>query len=167
MAIFIPLTLATVIGFSVACPRAIQTLANTTSVPLHLESVIYRLIDTVRKRVAALLPPTIETRVIGEAVVQQLFEIKVKKDVTIVAGCRVSNGTINKAEKARVMRSTGSDAAREIVFEGSIETLKQYKKDVNEVRKGTECGIAFAGFSDLREGDEVVTFSTVEVPREL
>jgi translation initiation factor IF-2 len=124
------------------------------------------LIDTVRKRVAALLPPNIETRVLGEATVQQLFEIKVKKEVTVVAGCRVSNGTIAKGEKARVMR-LGESGEREVVFEGNIDTLKQYKKDVSEVRKGTECGIAFEGFGELKEGDEVVSFSTFEVAREL
>lgn len=110
----------------------------------------------------------------GEAVVQQLFPIKVKRDVLMVAGCRVSNGIISKSEKVRLMRpvkgrETGDEEGndREIIFEGNVETLKHLKKDVGEVRKGTECGISFEGFNDVREGDEVVSFTTIEVPREL
>jgi translation initiation factor IF-2 len=136
------------------------------NVPLHLESVIYRLIETVRSKVAALLPPKIESRVVGEATVQQLFPVKVKKGTVMVAGCKVSNGIINKAEKVRILRSVdGKD--REVVYEGTIETLRHLKKEVGEVRKGTECGISFDEFADVKEGDEVVSFTTFEVPREL
>jgi translation initiation factor IF-2 len=135
-------------------------------VPLHLESVIYRLIETVRSKVAALLPPKIESRVVGEATVQQLFPVKVKKGTVMVAGCKVSNGIINKAEKVRILR-TGDGKDREVVYEGTIETLRHLKKEVGEVRKGTECGISFDEFADVKEGDEVVSFTTFEVPREL
>jgi translation initiation factor IF-2 len=135
-------------------------------VPLHLESVIYRLIETVRSKVAALLPPKIESRVVGEATVQQLFPVKVKKGTVMVAGCKVSNGIINKAEKVRILRS-GDGKDREVVYEGTIETLRHLKKEVGEVRKGTECGISFDEFADVKEGDEVVSFTTFEVPREL
>jgi translation initiation factor IF-2 len=136
------------------------------NVPLHLESVIYRLIETVRSKVAALLPPKIESRVVGEATVQQLFPVKVKKGTVMVAGCKVSNGIINKAEKVRILRS-GDGKDREVVYEGTIETLRHLKKEVGEVRKGTECGISFDEFADVKEGDEVVSFTTFEVPREL
>jgi len=136
------------------------------NVPLHLESVIYRLIETVRSKVAALLPPKVESRVVGEATVQQLFPVKVKKGTVMVAGCKVSNGIINKAEKVRILRS-GDGKDREVVYEGTIETLRHLKKEVGEVRKGTECGISFDEFADVKEGDEVVSFTTFEVPREL
>jgi len=136
------------------------------NVPLHLESVIYRLIETVRSKVAALLPPKIESRVVGEATVQQLFPVKVKKGTVMVAGCKVSNGIINKSEKVRILRS-GDGKDREVVYEGTIETLRHLKKEVGEVRKGTECGISFDEFADVKEGDEVVSFTTFEVPREL
>jgi translation initiation factor IF-2 len=136
------------------------------NVPLHLESVIYRLIETVRSKVATLLPPKIESRVVGEATVQQLFPVKVKKGTVMVAGCKVSNGIINKAEKVRILRS-GDGKDREVVYEGTIETLRHLKKEVGEVRKGTECGISFDEFADVKEGDEVVSFTTFEVPREL
>ncbi|KAL1410235.1 translation initiation factor IF-2 [Vanrija albida] len=155
---------ATVIGFSVDCSRDLKTEAALAGVPLHLESVIYRLIETVRKSVGALLPPRIEHRVTGEATVQQVFEIKLgKKEVKRIAGCRVGNGVISKNEGVRVLRGPN----RDIVHEGTMETLRHVKKDVLEIRKGIECGIGLADFSDIREGDEIVTFTTVEIAREL
>lgn len=109
-----------IIGFSVKAPRAVQSLANSASVPLHLESVIYRLIDTVRAKVAALLPPIIETRVLGEAIVQQVFSISLKgKDTQVVAGCRVGNGVIARDSKIRILRGE----AREVVHDGECSAL--------------------------------------------
>lgn len=168
---------ATVIGFSVPCSRGVQSLAASLNVPLHNDSVIYRLIDVVRGKVAALLPPIRETKVTGEATCQQVFEIKGKgKEVSRIAGCKVGNGVIGRNDGGvRVLR--GKD--REQVFEGefgcvgiqlttgAIDTLKHLKKDVTEVRKGTDCGISFVGWNDIKEGDEIVTFTTFEVPRQL
>ncbi|KLT45981.1 initiation factor 2 [Cutaneotrichosporon oleaginosum] len=152
----------TVIGFNVECPRAIQSAANDAGVPVITDSVIYRLIENVRGRVAALLPPRTETRVIGEATVSMIFPLKSgRKVVKNIAGCKVMNGTVAKADRVRVLRD------REVVFEGMMDTLKHMKKDVLEMRKGTECGIALEGFDDIREGDQIVTFQTFEVAREL
>lgn len=102
---------ASVVAFNVKCPKSVQTLAARppTAVPIHLSSIIYRLVDTIRQSVASLLPKDVETRVHGEAVVQQLFEISVKassgkKEAMVVAGCKVSNGVFQKARKARVVR---------------------------------------------------------------
>jgi translation initiation factor IF-2 len=115
-----PLT-ATIIGFSVKAPRSIESLAASKSVPLHLESVIYRLIETVRDKVAALLPPIIETRVNGEATVLQVFTIAIKgqKEGQIVAGCRIGNGVIGKNDTVRVIRGE----KREVVFEGELASI--------------------------------------------
>ena len=89
--------------------------------PLHLESVIYRLIETVRDRVAALLPPIIETRVNGEATVLQVFTIAIKgqKEGQIVAGCRIGNGVIGKNDTVRVIRGD----KRDVVFEGESASI--------------------------------------------
>ena len=85
--------------------------------PLHLESVIYRLIETVRDKVASLLPPVVETRVNGEATVLQVFTIAIKgqKEGQMVAGCRIANGVIGKNDTVRVLRGD----KREVVFEGT------------------------------------------------
>ena len=172
--------LASVIGFNVPCSRSVRNYAASNQVDLHLESVIYRLIETVRAKTAALLPPKTESRITGEATVVQLFPISVKrKETVMIAGCRVGNGTISRNEAVRVLRGP----ERSVVYEGecirgqagsvphgakgTIDTLKHVKKDVDEIRKGSECGISFHGFNNAREGDEVVTFTTFQVAREL
>ncbi|EKD00979.1 translation initiation factor 2, Ifm1p [Trichosporon asahii var. asahii CBS 8904] len=153
-----------VIGFSVECARSLQQEAKEKGVPVLTERVIYRLIEDVRTRVAALLPPAIETRVLGEAVVQQLFDIKLpKKEIKRIAGCKVANGVIMRNEGVRVLRGP----ERKLIFEGQMDALKHVKKDVLEMRKGTECGISIEGFQDIREGDEIISFQTFEVPRTL
>lgn len=150
-----------IIGFSVKAPRSVEGQAASAKVPLVLESVIYRLIETVRARVAGLLPPIIESRVLGEATVQQVFSIALKGKATLnVAGCRITNGAISKTDKVRVLRGE----ARETVFEGVFETMKQAKKDITEARKGNECGLSLEGFQDIRAGDSIVAYSVVEKP---
>lgn len=108
---------AIVIGFNVPCSRSIQNIAAATGVDLQLESVIYRLIETVRAKTAALLPPRIETRITGEATVLQLFPISVKrKESVIVAGCRVGNGTISRNEGVKILRGP----ERSQIYEGKL-----------------------------------------------
>ncbi|KAJ9118555.1 hypothetical protein QFC22_003775 [Naganishia vaughanmartiniae] len=153
-----------IIGFSVKASKSVQTLAAKANVPVHLESVIYRLIETVRSKVAALLPPIIETRVLGEATVLQMFSIAVKgRDSASIAGCRVANGVINRHDNIRVLRGEG----REVVFQGTLDSLKHVKKDIAEARKGSECGLSVHGFKDIQEGDIIVAYQKVEKPREL
>jgi translation initiation factor IF-2 len=169
-----------IIGFSVSCSRSVQADAAAAQVPIHLESVIYRLIETVRNKTAALLPPRIESKIIGEATVLQIFNLNLpKRQTKTIAGCRVNNGQINKTDKVRVMRGV----ERTVVFEGTsastfsvmsqadpsgdIDTLKHLKKDVTEIRKGTDCGIGIQNFNDIQANDEIVTFETFEVAREL
>ncbi|KAI9632388.1 uncharacterized protein MKK02DRAFT_19911 [Dioszegia hungarica] len=157
---------ASIIAFSVPTSRSTQNLARTLNVPLHSDSVIYRLIETVRSEVIKLLPAVYESRVTGEAVVQQVFEIKMKgKEVVKIAGCKVGNGVVESKEGVGIRVLRGADRVQ--VYEGTIETLKHLKKDVTEVRKGTECGISFHGFTDVREGDEIIAFTKFEVPRHL
>lgn len=95
-------------------PRSVQVEAAGQQVPVIESNIIYRLMDDVRKEVAGLLSPVIETRVTGEATVLQIFDIQGKaKQIKKVAGCRVSNGVIDKNKKARVVRDG------EVVFEGA------------------------------------------------
>lgn len=106
------------IGFNVDCPRSVRQSALHQRVELHLESVIYRLIETVRAKTAALLPPRLESKNTGEASVLQLFPVTVKgsKNKIVIAGCRVGNGVIGKNDKVRVLR--GEDRVQ--VFEGEF-----------------------------------------------
>ena len=100
-------------AFTVSTPRSVEVLAKQHSVPLVSSKIIYSLIDDIRSRVIQLLPPIIETKVTGEANISQLFEIQLKSKKTMkVAGCRVTNGVVDKSKHVRVVRN------RETIFEG-------------------------------------------------
>ncbi|KAJ6608593.1 P-loop containing nucleoside triphosphate hydrolase protein [Mycena sp. CBHHK59/15] len=148
-----------IVGFSVSSSRAVDTLAAQHDVPIITNNIIYRLMEDVKARVIKLLPLIIEYKVIGEAKVLQLFGIQVKgKQTKTVAGSRVINGLIEKSKQARVVRDG------EIVFEGAFETMRHFKADVTELRKGNECGLALSGFDDLRTDDIIQTVERLEKP---
>ncbi|KAJ6500507.1 translation initiation factor IF-2 [Mycena sanguinolenta] len=150
---------ATIVGFSVPCSRAVELLASQNSVPIIRSDIIYRLMEDVKARVIGLLPTTTESRVTGEAKVLQLFQITVKgKKLKTVAGSRIINGLVEKNKLARVVRNG------DVVFEGSFETMRHFKKDVTELRKGTECGLNLAGFDELQVDDVIQTYETIEIP---
>ena len=148
--------------------------AEALHVPILLNNVIYRLIDEIKGRVIDLLPKLYDSRVLGEATIQQIFKYTVKgSGQKTIAGCRVGNGTMTKKAKIRVQRG------KETIFEGKIsmhwsrqayadsdcignvESLKHLKSDVEEVKKGTECGIAIDGFVDYKEGDVLQCYEEV------
>lgn len=170
---------ATVIGFSVNTSRSTEILAAQNAVPMVTSNIIYRLVESVQERLIGLLPVVIETKVTGEASVLQLFEIQLKaKQTRRVAGCRVINGALEKSKLVRVIRggeiifdgqSIWSELLKQlfIVWSGSLDTLRQLKKDVIEVRKGSECGLSLDGFTELREGDLLQSYSKIEKPGSL
>ncbi|KAF8321274.1 initiation factor 2 [Clavulina sp. PMI_390] len=148
---------ATVVGFSVKPSNKIINYAAAHDVPLITNSIIYRLMEDVRSRVQGLLPPVIEQRVLGEATVQQIFDIKGKgKTIIKIAGCRVANGVIDRSKKVRVMRD-GDE-----VFAGSLDTLRHIKKDITEARKGSECGLSICSFGAFVEGDKIQSYEEIE-----
>ncbi|KAJ3526087.1 hypothetical protein NM688_g8302 [Phlebia brevispora] len=151
-----------VVAFSVNIPRSIEALAVEKGVSSLKSSIIYELMDLVKARVIDLLPKVVEKKITGEADVLQLFEISLKAKKTMkVAGCRIINGIIEKNKMARVIRNGES------VYEGKLETLRHLKKDIMEAGKGLECGMAFAGWDDLREGDLVQSYQEIEKPASL
>jgi len=148
-----------IVGFSVKAPPKVLTSANSLSVPVYTESVIYRLMEEIKTRVAALLPVTIEKHVVGEATVQRVFEIQLKgKEVMYIAGCRVGNGSMQKDKKVRIIRGDKE------VYDGPLCTLRQVKKEITEARKGTECGIGLDMFKDIKEGDLIQCYQIIEKP---
>ena len=154
---FIP---ATIIAFSVKTPRPILQMALSQNVTILTSSIIYRLMEEVTDKVIALLPPIIEQHVRGEATVQQQFEISLKqRQVLKVAGCKVSNGTIERQRQARLIRKG------KIIFEGTLESLKHLKDEVMEMRKGTECGIAITGWKEnFLPGDIIQMYEVITKP---
>ncbi len=93
-----------ILCFNVEASRAIETLASRKEVAIHSDSVIYRLIEEVTKRLTSLLPKIVETKVLGEATVQQIFQVKDGKTFKAIAGCRVTNGLLEKHKTGRVVR---------------------------------------------------------------
>ncbi|KAI0928636.1 hypothetical protein AcW2_004584 [Taiwanofungus camphoratus] len=152
----------TVVAFAVNVPRPVQAEAASQQVPVITSTIIYRLMDAVKSLVIALLPPIIEKRVTGEANVLQLFDIHLKgKKIKKVAGCRVTNGLVEKSRLARVVREG------EVIHEGRLETLRHLKRDIMEASKGTECGMAFESFDDLHPGDMIQMYQQIEKPGNL
>jgi translation initiation factor IF-2 len=102
-----------VVAFNVKAPRAVLSAAQAASVDVHVDNVIYRIMEEVTKRVVDLLPKEHEQRVLAEATIQQVFQITVKgRQTTPVAGCRVTNGIVTRKSKVRVMRK------RETIYNG-------------------------------------------------
>ncbi|SPO25068.1 related to translation initiation factor IF-2, mitochondrial [Ustilago trichophora] len=158
---------ATIIGFNVTPSKSVlqsAARAQPTPVPVIVSDVIYRLMETVSSSVSSLLPPLTEARVQGEATISQIFDINIKgKNFKKIAGCKVTNGTILKSNLVRILRGP----RREQVYRGKLDDFKHVKKDVTEMRKGTECGMSFDGWQDLKVDDVVQSFTEVTVPRTL
>ncbi|THH29643.1 hypothetical protein EUX98_g4544 [Antrodiella citrinella] len=151
-----------IVAFSVKAPNAIESMAVGQGVSILSSSIIYHLMDEVKERVIKLLPGTFERRVRGEATVLEIFDIHLKaQKIMKVAGCRVSNGVIEKSKHARVVRNG------ERVFEGRLDTFRHLKKDITEAGKGMECGMSLENFSDLQVGDMIQMYDEVEIPGRL
>ncbi len=146
-----------VIAFAVPVSRPADQVAAQIGVKIYTEKIIYRVLDEVKERVIELLPKITETRVTGEATVQQIFDIHGKgKMVTKVAGCRGGNGTLRKDCQAKVFRDG------ELLHDGHLQTLRILKRDATEVKKGLECGLSFVKFDDLRERDFIQMYEVIE-----
>ncbi|KAJ5959774.1 uncharacterized protein N7479_006924 [Penicillium vulpinum] len=151
-----------IISFNQAIDPNIMRIAEAEGVEILDHNIIYKLIDDIKGILSEKLPPTITMRVTGEAEIQQVFEITVKgREKTAIAGSRVRNGLINKTRKVRVLRG------EEIVYDGTMVSLKNVKKDVTEMRKDTECGIAFENWTDFAPGDHVQCYEEISEKRYL
>jgi translation initiation factor IF-2 len=147
---------AIIIGFSVRPDRNAGDVAEREKVDIRLHSVIYNVVDEMKKAMTGLLEPTFKEVRIGSAEVRETF--KVPKFGTI-AGCMVLDGRITRAgdTQARLLRDNV------VVYEGKIGSLRRFKDDVSEVRAGIECGIGFEKFNDIKVGDVIEVFVTERV----
>ncbi|MCX8034130.1 MAG: translation initiation factor IF-2 [Thermodesulfovibrio sp.] len=136
---------AIIIGFNVRPESKAQELAEQLGVDIKLYSIIYEVIDDVKKALVGMLQPEIKEKVIGRAEVRAVFKIS---KIGNVAGCYVLNGIISRASDGiRVIRDNI------VVYEGKISSLKRFKEDVREVQAGYECGVTIENFNDIKEGD--------------
>jgi translation initiation factor IF-2 len=149
---------AVIIGFNAVPDLEARLLAERRGVEIRQYSVIYNVIDDMRKALEGLLKPRQEEHVLGEGNVVALFKIS---HIGTVAGCMVTHGVINRSARVRLIR----DGA--VVHTGAIQSLKRVKDDVREVRAGQDCGIHIAGYDDVKSGDRIEAFEVVSVQRTL
>ena len=146
-----------ILGFNVRASRQARDLAEREGVEIRYYAIIYDLIDDIKGVLSGMLAPIQRETFLGNAEVLQAFDIS---KVGRVAGCRVTEGVVRKGARVRIVR------ADVVVLElGTLQTLKRFKDEVNEVQSGQECGMAFAGFQDIKPGDTIECFSLEEVRR--
>jgi translation initiation factor IF-2 len=144
---------AIVIGFNVRANVQAKQAAEQQGIEVRYYNIIYDLVDDVKGAMSGLLAPTKKENFIGYATIKQVFNItKVGK----VAGCIVTDGRVERGAKVRLLRD------KVVIHEGTLSILKRFKDEVKEVQSGQECGMAFANYQDIREGDEIECF-TVEI----
>jgi translation initiation factor IF-2 len=149
---------AIVIGFNVRANPQARELARRDGIDIRYYSIIYNVIDDVKALLSGLLAPTVRERFLGYAEIREVFTItKVGK----VAGCYVTEGTVKRGAKVRLLRDNV------VIHEGSLKTLKRFKDEVREVKAGMECGMAFENYSDIQRGDQIECFELEEVARVL
>ncbi|OEG70649.1 hypothetical protein ATZ36_16820 [Candidatus Endomicrobiellum trichonymphae] len=149
---------ALVVGFNLRPDTAVEKLAEAEGVSINVYRIIYDLIADVKAAMEGLLDPDVKEKVLGRAVVKQVFKLS---SYGIISGCSVADGKIQRGAKIRLLRDSV------IVFEGNISSLKRFKDDVKEVEKGYECGIGLENFSDVKPGDIIENFSMEKVARKL
>jgi translation initiation factor IF-2 len=149
---------ATVIGFNVRADAAARRAVDDRAVELRYYSVIYEAIDDVKQAMAGLLSPELREVIIGLAQVKDVFK---SSRFGAVAGCQVIDGVVKKGNPIRVLRE------HVVMYEGALESLRRYKEDVEEVRAGTECGIAVKNYNDVKAGDQIEVYERVEISRTL
>ncbi|MFT8473960.1 MAG: translation initiation factor IF-2 [Acetobacter orientalis] len=146
---------AVIIAFNVRATSQARTLAQREGVDIRYYSIIYQVTDDVEQLVRGKIAPKHREKFLGYAEIRQVFNItKVGK----VAGCYITEGVVKRGCGVRLLR----DGV--VIHEGDLSQLKRFKDDVKEVAKGYECGLSFAGYNDLREGDVVECFESELVP---
>jgi len=149
---------AVIIGFQVRPSVSAKALADTEDVEIRLYSVIYDAINDVKDAMEGMLAPEEEEVIVGNVEIRDIFKIS---KVGTVAGCMVISGVVKRANDIRIIR----DGI--VVYSGEIGQLKRFKEDVQEVKKGYECGLSIKSFNDLLVGDVVESYEVREIKRTL
>jgi translation initiation factor IF-2 len=149
---------AIVVGFQVRPSAQARKLAEKEDVEIRMYSIIYDAINEIRDAMEGMLSAEVKEEVKGSAEIRETFKIS---KVGTIAGCMVTDGTIERNHDVRVIR----DGV--VVYTGKLGSLKRFKDDAKEVRQGFECGLNIANFNDIKVGDVVEAFEMVEVKRTL
>jgi translation initiation factor IF-2 len=149
---------AAIIGFSVRANKEAAAAAKRNGIEIRYYNIIYDLVDDIKKAMSGLLAPTLRETMLGNAQILEIFNIsKVGK----VAGCRVTDGTVERGANVRLIRDNV------VVHEGKLSTLKRFKDEVKEVQAGQECGMAFENYHDMRVNDVIECYRVETIQRSL
>jgi translation initiation factor IF-2 len=149
---------ALLFGFNVRADPAAKKIIERENIDLRYYSVIYELLDDIKTMLSGMLSPEIREEILGVAEVREVFR---SPKFGQVAGCMVTEGTVHRNRKIRVLRDNV------VIFEGELESLRRFKDDVGEVRAGFECGIGVRNYNDVRERDKIEVFEVRQVARTL
>jgi len=149
---------AAIIGFNVRAHKEARELSERDGVEIRYYNIIYDLVDDVKKAMSGLLTPERRETMLGNALILEVFNVsKVGK----VAGCRVTDGKVERGAGVRLIRDNV------VVHEGKLSQLKRFKDDAREVTAGQECGMAFENYQDMRQGDVIECYRVETVQRSL
>ena len=149
---------AVVLGFNVRASAQARDAAERAGIEIRYYNIIYDLVDDIKQAMAGKLAPELRETFLGNAKILEVFNItKVGK----VAGCQVTEGTVQRGAKVRLIRDNV------VIHEGTLSTLKRFKDEVKEVPVGQECGMAFENYQDMRAGDVIECFRVEKVQRTL
>ena len=149
---------AVVIGFNVRADSSAKRIAGDYGIDIRYYSVIYDIIDDIKAMMSGMLAPESQENIIGLAEVKDVFRSPKFGDV---AGSIVVEGVVRKGQPIRVLRDNV------VIYEGELESLRRFKDPVEEVRMGTECGIAVKNYNDVKPGDQIEVYERVEVARSI
>ena len=149
---------AIMIGFNVRADTLAKRVIDDEGIDLHYYSVIYDLIDEVKRAMSGMLAPEFKEQIVGLAEVRDVFK---SPKIGAIAGCMVTEGTVKRNNPIRVLRDNV------VIYEGELESLRRFKDDVAEVKSGTECGIGVKNYNDVRPGDQIEVYERVQVARSL
>jgi translation initiation factor IF-2 len=149
---------AAIIGFNVRAHKEAADVAKRDGIEIRYYNIIYDLVDDVKKAMSGLLAPTLRETMLGNAQILEIFNIsKVGK----IAGCRVTDGTVERGANVRLIRDNV------VIHEGKLSQLKRFKDDAKEVTAGQECGMAFESYQDMRPGDVIECYRVETIQRSL
>jgi translation initiation factor IF-2 len=149
---------AIVLGFNVRADASARRTIETESLDLRYYSIIYQLIDEVKQAMSGMLAPEFKQEIIGLAEVRDVFR---SPKLGAIAGCMVTEGLIKRNNPIRVLRDNV------VIYEGELESLRRFKDDVAEVKSGYECGVGVKNYNDVRVGDQIEVFETIEIKRSI
>jgi translation initiation factor IF-2 len=149
---------AIIIGFNTRADVAARKLVETSGVQVRYYNIIYEAVDDVKLALSGMLSPEIKESVLGLVEIRTVFKIS---KIGAVAGCFVLDGVIKRGSSIRLLRDSV------VIHTGELESLKRFKDDVKEVKAGFECGLSLKGYDDIKVGDQLEAFETVEVARSL